>query len=367
MSAERRPVPDVVVSHERLHRAVESIFATLGSDAREARLAADHLVEANLRGHDSHGVGMIPTYVANRLAGDLNLNERPAVLSDTSAFLLLDGRLGLGQAIAHDAMEIGIARAREHGSCILGLRDSHHIGRIGHWAEQCAAAGLVSIHFVNVASDPAVAPFGGLAGRVGTNPVCIGIPRAGAEPVIVDFATSRLAVGKIRVAHARGVTVPEGVLLDAEGRPTTDPAVIVDEPRGAVLPFGEHKGWCLALACELLGAALTGGTVMAGPRTRPAIINSMLSIILSPDRIGAAESFFEGIEDFARWAQSPPPGREPTVLLPGDPERATRARRLAEGIPISVTTWEAIEAASVDAGCAPGAIARIASPRLPEG
>jgi uncharacterized oxidoreductase len=363
MSADRRPVPDIVVDHAALRAAVAAIFAALGSDAREQRLVSEHLVEANLRGHDSHGVGMIPAYVASRLAGELTLNARPAVLADGGGFILLDGQVGLGQAIAHDAMEIGIARAREAGTCVLALRNAHHIGRIGHWAEQCAAAGLVSIHFVNVASDPAVAPYGGFAGRVGTNPVCIGFPRPGAEPIIVDFATSRLAVGKIRVAHAKGVPVPEGVLIDSKGAPTTDPAVIVDEPKGAVLPFGEHKGWGLALACELLGGALTGGVVMAGPRTRVAIINSLFAVIVSPERLGTAEAFFGGMEDFALWAQSPPPGREPTVRIPGDPERATRARRVAAGIPVSTTTWQAIVQASLDAGCAPGAIEAIAAPR----
>jgi hydroxycarboxylate dehydrogenase B len=334
---------------ERLNQIVRRIFTAAGSSDREAALVADHLVEANLKGHDSHGVGMIPAYIDNARTGALTLNQSLSVVLDAGSLIICDGLVGLGQTMAHDAMSIGIERARTTGACILGLRNSHHIGRIGHWAEQCAAAGLVSIHFVNVVSAPSVAPFGGTQARVGTNPFAVGIPRAQEPPVIVDFATSRLAMGKVRVAFNKGEPVPPGTLLDASGQPTNDPAVMFGEPVGALLPFGEHKGWGLSLACELLGAALTGGKTQSGPKRSNAIINSMLSILVSPECLRTEASFNDEINAFVAWAQSGAT-KAAQVLLPGDPERNIKQQRERDGIPIDQTTWNEILAAAKTVG-----------------
>ena len=333
----------------RLNEIVRTIFMAAGSSGREAALVADHLVEANLKGHDSHGVGMIPAYIDNARTGAVTLNQSLSVTLDAGPLILCDGQVGLGQAMAHDAMSIGIERARATGACILGLRNSHHIGRIGHWAEQCAAAGLVSIHFVNVISEPSVAPFGGTQARIGTNPFAVGIPRAQESPIIVDFATSRLAMGKVRVAFNRGEPVPPGTLLDASGQPTDDPAVMFEDPIGALLPFGEHKGWGLSLACELLGAALTGGKSQSGPKRSNSIINSMFSVLVSPEHLGTRTSFNDEIDAFVAWAQTGEP-KTMGVLLPGDPERTIKQQRERDGIPIDRRTWDQIVAAAEAAG-----------------
>ena len=282
----------VRIQHEALRGFVKELFAKAGSSGREAGLIADQLVEANLAGHDSHGVGSIPVYIRNVRSGDLPLNQALSIVLESGPLLVCDGEGGAGQVMGYDAIERGIARAQEHGACILGLRNSHHLGRIGHWAAQCAAADLVSVHFVNVISTPSVAPFGGTSPRIGTNPFAVGIPRVGERPILIDFATSKLAVGKVRVALNEGKALPEGVLLTPGGEPTTNPAVLFGSPRGVLLPFGEHKGWGLGLACELLGAALTGGNTQAGPKSRDAVINSMLSIIISPERLGTAGLLF---------------------------------------------------------------------------
>ncbi|MHB2166802.1 malate/lactate/ureidoglycolate dehydrogenase [Alsobacter sp. R-9] len=341
---------EIIITEPGLRAAVEALFAAAGSSPRECRLAADHLVESNLRGHDSHGVGMIPAYLSNLKAGELILNQTPEVVLDTGGMIVCDGRLGLGQTIAHDAVDLAIERTRQNGSCILALRNSHHIGRIGHWSEQCAAAGLVSVHMVNVVSEPVVAPFGGRAARLVTNPFSAGIPRRDAPPVIVDFATSKLAMGKVRVAYNKGIPLPPDTLLDHEGEPTTNPAHMFEEPLGAILPFGGHKGWALGLACELIAGALTGGGTMNGRRKRPAIINNMVSFVISPEAMGTSERFNEQMEAFIAWAKSPPPGREPTVLLAGEPELAMRAARLSGGIPVDTTTWEQILASGETVG-----------------
>lgn len=344
---------EIRVTEPRLRSVVEAIFAAAGSDQRECGLAADHLVEANLRGHDSHGVGMIPAYIQNFAEGDLHLNTTPEIVLDNGSLLVCDGRLGLGQTVAHDAIDLAIARAKAGGCCILGLRNSHHIGRIGHWAEQCARQGLVSIHMVNVISDPVVAPYGGRAARLVTNPFCAGIPRQSQPPVIVDFATSKLAMGKVRVAFNKGVQLPDGVLLDRHGEPTNDPGVMFEgEKGGAILPFGDHKGWGLALACELIAGALTGGGTQSGPRKRAAIINNMVSIVLSPERMGTSDRFHSEMEEFLAWAKMPPPGRDATVLVAGEPELAYRAERLAHGIPVDEATWQQILDAGASVGCA---------------
>jgi uncharacterized oxidoreductase len=335
---------------DNLKSVARHIFFSAGSSPRECDLLADHLIEANLKGHDSHGIGMIPAYIAALKANELKLNAAPRVVSEFGSTLVLDGGLGLGQSIAHDAMAMGIERAKAQGSSIVALHNSHHIGRIGHWAEQCAAAGLVSIHFVNVISEPVVAPFGGTVARVVTNPISIGIPREGHAAVIVDFATSRLAHGKIRVAYNKGVTVPDGTLIDATGHPTNDPATLFTDPRGAILPFGEHKGWTLAFACEALAGALTGGEAIKGFVTQKAIVNNMLSILIAPNRIGTAPSYFRELEEMIAWVQSPAPGADPSVLLPGDPERKTRAERLRDGIPVDPATWAQIVAAAGEIG-----------------
>ena len=184
-----------------LHGWVRQLFEALGSSADEARLTADHLIGANLAGHDSHGVGMIPTYVDACHAGHLSLNREIDVIVDTGAMLVVDGGMGIGQSVARQAMTLAIERANAHGIALLGLRNAHHIGRIGHWAEMAIEAGLVGIHFTNaMTTTPVVAPHGGIDARFVTNPFTVGIPRADGEPILLDFATSAIAHGKARVA-----------------------------------------------------------------------------------------------------------------------------------------------------------------------
>lgn len=324
-----------------------------GSDAREAELVATNLVEANLRGHDSHGVGMVPRYVENLVAGALVPNQHVSVARDIGTFLAVDGNGGYGQVAGYEAMNLAIARARETGMVACGLTNAHHIGRIGHWAEQCAAAGLVSIHFVNVLSRPIVAPFGGRDPRIGTNPFCVGIPRDGADPIIVDFATSRSAQGKVRVAYNKGVPLPAGTMIDDKGEPTTDPKYGVVPPLGSLLPFGEHKGYALAIACEILGGALSGGFTLHTTEPQKKIHNGMFSIVIDPERTGTAANLQAEMTAFVDFLRQSP--RQPGVdriRVPGEPEIETRATRLADGISVDDTTWAQILEAGTKVGVA---------------
>lgn len=337
------------VPWDRLKFATVDVFLAAGSSPREAELVAEHLVEANLRGHDSHGVGVVPMYLRGARSGGLVLNQKLAVALDTGAMLICDGGRGAGQVMAHDAMVAGIARAAKTGSAVVSLRNSHHIGRIGHWAEQCAAAGMVSLHFVNVVAGAFVAPFGGTQARLGTNPFAAAFPRVGAPPVVVDFATSKLAAGKVRVAFNKGVELPPGALLDNQGKPTTDPARLYDAQPGALTTFGEHKGWGLMLACELLGAAMVGAPTQHGAGSDGAVINSMFSVIVSPDKLGTAGPFAEEMEAVLAWVVSEDKNGD-GVKLPGDPELETRRQRLSEGIPLDDTTLAQFEQAAVGVG-----------------
>src|SRR5215217_5730374 len=209
-----------IFTAETLRTQVAGIIAAAGSSTEEARTVADNLVLANLSGHDSHGVGMVPRYVDAVLEGGLAVNAHLAVRQDSGALLTLDGQRGYGQVIGAEAMELGAERAKEHGVCVVGLAHSHHLGRIGQCAEQCVEHGLVSIHFVNVLSRPIVAPFGGRDARFGTNPFCVGIPRPGGEPIVLDFATSKIAQGNTRVAYNKGIAIEPGTLIDDKGEPT---------------------------------------------------------------------------------------------------------------------------------------------------
>jgi hydroxycarboxylate dehydrogenase B len=339
-----------------LRKQVAAIIAAAGSNAEEARTVADNLVLANLSGHDSHGVGMVPRYVDAVLEGGLKPNASTKVTLDGGSLLSLDGRRGYGQVVGEQAMALGMARAKESGSCVLALANAHHLGRIGHFAEMATSHGLVSLHFVNVQSRPVVAPWGGADGRYGTNPCCIGIPLKGAPPFVLDFATSRVAQGKMRVAHNEGRQVEPGYLIDETGHPTTDPGVVVVPQAnglfGALMAFGEHKGYGLAVACELLGGALTGtGTWHQPADNRRSVINGMLTILIDPQKLGTRASFEKEALAFVDWLkQSPPaPGSE-GVRIAGEPEREARIQRERDGIAIDDTTWAEIVAAGAKVG-----------------
>lgn len=321
------------------------ILVASGSSAEEANTVATNLVMANLSGHDSHGVGMVPRYVAAVLEGGLHPNTSVKTLLDLGTMLTLDGQRGYGQVIGQQAMALGIERAKLHGSCIMTLANAHHLGRIGHWAEMATAQGLVSMHFVNVMSRPVVAPWGGADGRFGTNPCCIGIPLAGREPFLLDFATSRVAQGKMRVAHNEGRAVAPGLLIDEHGHPTTNPGVVVVPQShglfGALMTFGEHKGYGMAVACELLGGALSGGGTWHQPTTtHQAILNNMLTILIDPAKLGTQASFESEALAFVDWLRQGPVAQGfEAVQIAGDPERRARAQRAKDGIEIDDQTW----------------------------
>jgi len=340
----------IVIDHAALQDIAERIFTAAGSDPDEARAIADYLVEANLRGHDSHGVGLIPNYLQHLAGGTVFANRKGRVLSENGSLIVYDGERAWGQIAAREATRIAIAKARETGVAVVALRNPHHIGRVGKYGEMCAEAGLVSFHFVNVTdARPAVAPWRGSDARFSTNPVCIAMPGPEPDrPIILDMATSVVAMGKVRVARNKGEQMKPGTLLDGAGKPTTDPGAMYRDPRGAVLTFGEHKGYALAFVCEMLAGALCGSGTMSPERQgKGTATNGMLSIVIDPARLIDREWLREEIATMTRYITASPPQRpDEPVLIPGDPERLTRAERLKNGVPVDDETWRELTVAA---------------------
>jgi len=354
-----------LIGADELEATVRAIFAAAGCDEEEAGLIARELVGANLAGHDSHGVVRVPLYVDWMGEGWVRPGQRAEVVTDGGAFVLLDGHRGFGQTIATQAVALGVERATANGTCIVALRNSGHVGRVGAYAETALAAGLVSIHFVNVAGSPLVAPFGAVERRFSTAPFAVGIPLPG-RPVVLDFATSLVAEGKVQVASYGGRPLPPDALIGPDGVPSGDPRLLygdygpTDLRRpgagvGAIRAFGEHKGSGLALMCELLAGAFTGGGCagpLDGPRT--GIANGMLSIYLSPAHFGTQAEFERIAREYLEWVLGARPiDPAAPVLAPGDPEAANREERLAKGIPLPVDTWAAIVATAERLGVIP--------------
>lgn len=341
----------MLIQAERLQAAIEAMLRAAGTAPGAARIVAGDLLDANLQGHDSHGVQLAPRYVLNVLEGKLQPNAAAALVRRDGAILVVDGGMGFGQVVGRQAVDMAIEAAREAGVGLLALRNTHHLGRIGAYGERATAAGFLSIHFVNAVTGPAVvAPWRGSEPRFGTNPVCIAIPpvTAGGPPLLLDFATSAIAIGKVRVAHAAGKPVPENCLVDHAGRPTTDPATMYGGgPRGALLPFGMHKGSGLALVCEILGGALTGGgTNQPGTPNDRGIVNGMFAILVDPARFGDLAGFHAEAAAMIAHVKTSAPGGDAPVLVAGEPERIMKTQRLRDGIPVPEPTWEEICAAA---------------------
>jgi hydroxycarboxylate dehydrogenase B len=350
----------ITVNAEALADFVRDIFVAAGSSDVEGRRVGRYLVGANLTGHDSHGVARVPRYVQWRRDALIHADQTVEAVVDTPVLAVLDGKYGFGQTVAPQAVEIGIAKCKAMGLSAIALRHSGHVGRVGDWAEMAAAAGLVSLHFVNVVGSMLVAPFGGVERRLSTAPCCIGVPRPGADPIVLDFATSLVAEGKVLVASQGGKPIPDDALIGPDGEVTGDPRLMYGdyEPGGgardnrkgigALRTFGEHKGSGLAVMCELLGGALTGNGANA-PGRRWA--NGMLSFyvdpaVLDPELLFPAEvsRYF----DYLKSAKPAKPGGE--VLMPGEPEQRMRAERLKTGIPLPPDTWAALLATAASVG-----------------
>ena len=349
----------VTVKAGALADLVRDIFAKAGCSAAEAERIGKYLVSANLTGHDSHGVVRVPRYVQWKKNGVVFADREVKIVTDTPVLAVVDGLHGFGQTVAPQAVTIGIEKCRKNGLSMVALRNAGHIGRVGDWAEMAAAEGLVSVHFVNASGSVLVAPFGGTERRLSTAPFVVGVPRPGQTPIILDFATSIVAEGKVLVASQGGKKLPENALIDRDGQMGTDPHLLYGDytatghrdhskGKGAIRAFGEHKGSGLALMCELLGGSLTGMSATGEGRR---FGNGMLSFYIDPKVIDPEAMFSDDVARYIAYfksARPTTPGGE--VLIPGEPEQRMRAQRSKEGVPLPDDTWASILATARDVG-----------------
>ena len=332
------------ISHERLKKLIQAIFVGMGCEPAEAERISHHLVQANLAGHDSHGVIRTQPYFGWLREEKVFANRKIEILVDTGTMAVVDGQLGFGQSIGQQTINLAIEKCREHGVAITALRNSSHLGRIGHWAEMTIDAGFISIHFVSSTGlGMYVVPFGGKDRRLSLNPIAVGIPVDGGDSLVLDIAAAMTAEGKLKVARNKSERVPDGWIVDAEGRPTNDPNLFYGPPLGAVLPFGGHKGYGLALVAELLVGALTGGGCSRAGVTL--LEQGMLSVLIDPLRLQSPETLFGELRRYIEFLKSARPvSPNGEILIPGDVERRHRAERTRDGIDVDERTWSQIVA-----------------------
>ncbi len=329
------------IQRAKLQEFTANIFAAAGCAAEEAGRIGHYLTEANLVGHDSHGVIRVPSYIDWLKAGKVVANRTIRVDFENEVIAVVDGQYGFGQSIGEQATKYGIEKCAGQGVAVVALRNAGHLGRIGDWPLLAARSGLVSLHFVNTSGmGILVAPFGGKQRRLSADPIAAGVPVAGGEPILLDMSSCTIAEGKLRVAFNKGVSVPEGCIIDAEGKPTTDPKVFYADPPGAILPIAGHKGYALGFIVEMMAGALTGGGA-SNPNKAGRLANGMLSIYMDPKKFRDAAEFATDVEQFIAWVKSCPtqePGGE--ILVPGDIEVRTKAQRLERGIELDDNTWQ---------------------------
>ncbi|GIX49079.1 MAG: dehydrogenase [Candidatus Tectimicrobiota bacterium] len=337
-----------------LQEIATRIFEGAGSSPEEARIVSEHLVTANLMGHDSHGVIRIPQYLASVKNGTCVPNAPLEVVQETPATAVLNANWGYGQVAARRAMELAVAKAATQAVSAVGIHHCNHIGRLGAYPPLATAREMIAMVMVNGhGKGHLVAPYGGAEGRLVTNPIAVGIPTAQGEPLLLDVATSVVAEGKVRVKRNRGEPVPEGWLVDANGLPTTDPMALYSSPRGAILPLGGliagHKGFGLALVVEVLSGALSRAGCAHPEATRNG--NGVFMLVLNIAAFTPVATFKQEVAQLAAYVKSARLMQGfSEILLPGEPEARTRERRAAEGIPVDDETWRQIVAAAKEFG-----------------
>lgn len=338
--------PAPIFSADQLQQLAVSLLVAGGAATGEASQVAESLVESNLCGHESHGVVRVAEYVELLERGELVSGAGLGVLSESSAVIHADAARGFGQVHMRTLCERLAEKARRVGTATGTLRNSGHVGRLGEWVERIAAAGLASLLTVNDNGVlKCVAPPGGTAPRISTNPIAISVPTSG-EPVVLDLSTSVVANGKIRVAELAGEPCPPGWLLDSQGEPTTDPAVRNGDPPGSILPVGGsdhgYKGFGLGLLLDLLAGGLSGGCCPPAPEDAPAT-NNVLMIVWDPAQFAGTDHLLAQVDrllDFVRATPLRDPDRP--IRLPGDRSHQLRAERRRDGIPLDQGTWRAL-------------------------
>ncbi len=334
-------------SAEKLTAFADGLFRANGVPAEEAARVAESLVLANLCGHDSHGMIRVVQYEGAIKDGRLKPGAPFNIVKQTAAVLVVDGGWGLGQVQAHRLLDRLIPRAEALGLAAGTLRNCGHIGRLGEYAEAAAARKMAFLASVNNHGfGRGVAPPGGKEPRIGTNPLCVGVPTHG-DPVVLDIGTSVVAEGKVRVAFNKGQKVPDGWLLDPDGKPTTDPGVLYKEPRGSILPLGgsqAYKGFGIGLVLDMLVGGFSGAPCSA-PGLPNMSGNAVFFLVLDINQFAGAEHFLKEVTGLTINVKTcPKADGAQEIMVPGEPERRTCAARRQSGITLDDGTWKQLAA-----------------------
>jgi uncharacterized oxidoreductase len=335
-----------IVPADTIERVTFQVLRAAGAPESHAATVAAHLADSNLAGHDSHGLQRLPQYVNAIEKGTLQPRESPIIVEETAAIALLDGRWTFGQVIAKFATELAIQKARDVGVAFVGMYNEGHTGRMGSYPEMAAKAGMVAALWDGCIGGPKAnqAPFGGIGRKLGANPIAIGFPSGQGAPMLLDFATSCSAAGKVHVAKARGKRMPDKWLIDASGAPTDDPDAFYNG--GALLPMGGlstgHKGYALGFMVGLFGLLMSmraGESLPGGNRWGTALM------VLDVARFGSLDQFRAEVDEAVNYVKDTPPMEGfSEVLYPGEFEARTRQERLANGVDIPGPTWKEVTA-----------------------
>ena len=342
-----------LISAENLCHIGCGIFQAAGTPKAPAKELVDALVEANLTGHDSHGVQYIPDYVEGIERSWIDPAAEPHTARSEYSTAVVDGGWGFGHITARYAGEVAVDLARRNGVGVVATVHCNHIGRVGRYAEQAAAAGCIAALFLGRTHPPGlVTPFGGSVGALAPNVVAFGVPAGDRPAMIIDFATSTVAQSKIKLAKARGDSIPTGWIVDKEGRDSTNPLDLDDG--GWMLPFGGHKGYALSLLAAALGGLATGANTsdhMPPDANNPWGYGGLLILCLDSNAFVETKIYQDLIDRFfTRIREVPPAAGFSEVLIPGDPERRQRRQREKEGIPVPDQTWKQIVATATRLG-----------------
>ena len=325
------------------------IFKAVGTGEAIAREVVQSLVLSNLLGVDSHGVMRIPNYLDAISAGWTEPNAEPEVVRENEVAAVMHGNNAFGQVAARRAMLTAIGKARKQSIGAASFTDIYHIGRLGEWAALASSENLIGLVIAN-GSRPGglMAPYGARQKMLGTNPLAFAIPAGTFPPLLADFSTAAVAEGKIRISFHKGESIPAGWIIDSQGRATTNPGDLYEE--GAILPFGDYKGYALALMVEVLGGILSGADTPIFPDWGR-MHNGVFMLAIEPTFFRPGEDYSKAVDFlFSAVKQALPAHGMDGALIPGEPERKRKAEREKNGVPVHNKTWQDIKVAAQNIG-----------------
>lgn len=328
-----------------LRKLAYDIYRKLGASDEVARIVGDYQVDTNLYGHDSHGCLAIPRFVKDVRTGKIVPGAEPEVVREDGPTGLMNGNRSFGQFSAFRATQLAVERGRKFGIGAMGITNCNHVGALWGYMKMVADEGMVGLIFCSAGPrGGSMAPFGGTQSVLAGNPIGFGVPSGDGPPLVIDMSTAVAAGGKVLIALQSGRKIPDHWVLGADGRPTTEPSEFMTpdlDVIGAMRPFGQHKGYALAIFAETLGAILTG----YGAAYRDDYIegNGTFVIAIDVSRFVDVNTFRQDIDEFfAKIKSVPCDENTKEILIPGEMEIRTRQQRERDGIPFTDGTWRTI-------------------------